>query len=98
MSLSNTTEMMGADCAQCRNVVMIPTSIWNGEDEIRCADHLEVGDRVAAGEGDDHDHGFIVSIDGENATVAWDTEVRTTAALADLTTERDDCASCATGA
>jgi hypothetical protein len=40
--------------------------------------------KVEAGEGDDHDAGYIISIDGAMATVAWDSGVRTPCPIADL--------------
>ena len=46
---------------------------------------IEVGDRVAAGEGQDYDEGKIISIDSpEQVTVSWDSGVRTPAFLNDL--------------
>jgi hypothetical protein len=39
---------------------------------------FEVGDRVEGGEGDDHDTGRVIEIDGDEITVAWDSGVRTT--------------------
>ena len=45
-----------------------------------------VGNRVEAGEGEDHDTGTIVKIiDRETVLVAWDSQVTTPAAKADLT-------------
>ena len=36
------------------------------------------GARVEGGEGEDHDTGRIAEIDGDQVTVAWDSEVVTT--------------------
>ena len=48
---------------------------------------LTVGSRVEAGQGEDHDTGRIIEIDGEMALVAWDSGVKTRHPLADLTLE-----------
>ena len=45
---------------------------------------IEVGDRVEAGEGDDHDTGRVESIDGDTAFVSWDSGVKTPAAVSAL--------------
>lgn len=45
---------------------------------------LTVGDRVEAGTGDDYDTGIVDSIDGDTATVRWDSHVVTTAPVSDL--------------
>lgn len=51
---------------------------------------LDVGDRVEAGEGEDHDTGVVAAVDGSMARVAWDSGVETWGPLADLrpTSER----------
>jgi hypothetical protein len=33
---------------------------------------LEIGDRVEAGEGEDHDTGKVIAVDGDQVTVAWE--------------------------
>lgn len=44
-----------------------------------------VGDRVEAGKGEDHDTGRVERIDSEDmAFVAWDSGVKTPAAISDL--------------
>lgn len=45
---------------------------------------LEAHTEVEAGEGEDHDVGRIISIDGDMAIVAWQTGVRTPCPIADL--------------
>ena len=40
--------------------------------------------KVEAGVGDDHDTGVIVEIDGDTATVAWDSGVRTPCPIRNL--------------
>lgn len=47
-------------------------------------DSLKVGDRVEAGEGDDYDTGRIGAIDGDMATVQWDSHVVTQSPLSTL--------------
>lgn len=51
---------------------------------------INVGDRVEAGDDRDRDTGVVHSVDGDTATVGWDSGVRTTCPLAELrlTTER----------
>jgi len=39
---------------------------------------------VEAGIGEDHDTGRIISIDGNMATIAWNSGVRTTCPISDL--------------
>lgn len=56
---------------------------WDAGDEESPA-APSIGDRIEAGEGDDHDTGRIESIDGSMAFVAWDSGVKTAAPLADL--------------
>jgi hypothetical protein len=45
---------------------------------------FSVGDRVEAGEGEDHDTGRVESIEGNAACVAWDSGVKTPANLSAL--------------
>lgn len=45
---------------------------------------IEIGMRVEAGKGDDHDTGKVMEIEGDQALVAWQTQVRTWAPIADL--------------
>jgi hypothetical protein len=49
-----------------------------GEDEVA------KGDRVEAGEGDDHDTGRVLAVDGDRAEVGWDSGVRTWTPVSDL--------------
>jgi len=45
---------------------------------------IEAGDRVEAGDGEDHDTGRVESIDGDTAFVAWDSGVKTRASVSAL--------------
>lgn len=45
---------------------------------------IKVGMRVEVGEGEDHDTGRVVEINGAMAMVAWDSGVRTSCPVADL--------------
>lgn len=45
---------------------------------------MENGTKVEAGEGEDYDEGYIISIEGDMATVAWDSGVRAPCPIADL--------------
>jgi hypothetical protein len=45
---------------------------------------LNVGDKVEAGRGEDHDTGVIGQIQGEKAFVRWDSGVSTWNPVADL--------------
>jgi len=45
---------------------------------------IKVNDKVEAGSGDDHDTGIVDEINGEWATVRWDSGVVTPCPLADL--------------
>lgn len=47
-------------------------------------DSIQVGDRVEAGEGEDHDIGRVERIDGEMAFVSWDSGVKTPCPISDL--------------
>jgi hypothetical protein len=40
--------------------------------------------KVEAGEGEEHDTGYIHKLDGDEATVGWDSGVRTMCPIADL--------------
>jgi hypothetical protein len=40
--------------------------------------------RVQGGEGEDHDTGYIIDVEGDMATVAWDSGVRTPCPISDL--------------
>lgn len=44
-----------------------------------------VGDKVEAGEGEDHDTGTVIEVDGDQVTVAWDSGQRTTQPVDALT-------------
>ncbi len=51
---------------------------------------MAVGDRVEAGETpDDRDAGEVIAIDGDQATVAWDSLVTTTQHVSLLRPERE---------
>lgn len=57
---------------------------WNAAEE-SSPDHPLMGRRVEAGEGADHDTGRVERIDSTDmAYVAWDSGVKTPAAIADL--------------
>ena len=45
---------------------------------------MEAHSKVEAGKGEDHDTGHILSLDGETASVGWDSGVRTPCSIADL--------------
>lgn len=45
---------------------------------------MESHTKVEAGEGEDHDTGYILAINGDMADVGWDSGVRTPCAIADL--------------
>ena len=47
-------------------------------------DWIKEGARVEAGEGEDHDTGRVVSVDGDMAIVAWDSGVKTPCPVEDL--------------
>lgn len=47
-------------------------------------DAFQVGDRVEAGSGDDHDTGRILGIDGDEALIGWDSCIATIESLAHL--------------
>src|SRR5690606_18813153 len=51
---------------------------------------IRVGDRVGGGESDDHDHGEVIAIDGDQVTVMWDSGVTCTQGAALLTRGDDD--------
>jgi hypothetical protein len=40
--------------------------------------------KIEAGSGDDYDTGFIISVDGDMAIVAWDSGARTPTPLCDI--------------
>lgn len=46
--------------------------------------------RVEAGEGEDHDTGRVVSVDGDMAIVAWDSGVKTLCLVEDLRKIEDE--------
>lgn len=48
------------------------------------------GERVEAGEGDDHDAGRILGFNGRMALVAWQSGVRTPCPIVDLAPAADD--------
>ena len=48
---------------------------------------LDVGDRVEGGRGEDQDAGRVTAIDGDQATVAWDSHITTTQTLSLLRLE-----------
>lgn len=50
------------------------SAVRHRTDEVR---EIYVGDKVEAGEGQDHDVGRVQSIDQERALVAWQTGVKT---------------------
>ena len=52
--------------------------------KIEAQDAMETRSQVEAGTGDDHDIGHILSVDGDVATVAWESGVRTPCPIADL--------------
>jgi hypothetical protein len=57
----------------------------DGEDvDVDLEYEIDVGDRVEAGEGDDHDTGIVQSINGDIAMVGWDSGVCTRANLSAL--------------
>lgn len=45
---------------------------------------IEIGMQVEAGEGEDHDTGRVLEVDGDRALIAWGTQVRTWTPIADL--------------
>lgn len=45
---------------------------------------IEVGMKVEAGEGEDHDTGRVESIDNDMAFIAWDSGVKTPCPIGDL--------------
>lgn len=45
---------------------------------------IKIGDRVTAGEGEDRDTGSVQSVEGDMATVSWDSGVATPCPVADL--------------
>jgi len=45
---------------------------------------LEAHTKVEAGQGDDHDAGYIISVDDGMAMVAWESGVRTPCPITDL--------------
>lgn len=49
----------------------------------------KIGMRVQAGQGEDHDTGRVDKIDGNMATVTWDSLVVTTCPVATLRPARD---------
>lgn len=47
--------------------------------------NIKINDLVRGGKGEDADTGRVVAIEGETATVAWDSHVTTSAPLSILT-------------
>jgi hypothetical protein len=70
-------ESVVADC------VIISEQLYQEPDEW-VVEAFRPGDRVEAGEGDEHDTGIIRSVSGGEAEIGWDSGTITPAKLADL--------------